>query len=116
MNPLLILAILFLPSVIVLFTAFVTYDSLVEFEYENDREAWVADGQPRGMFWNAPDAGLFQGNFTRYRLQILLIFRTPAWAIQSPAILKVLKRYRFCVIYWNASLPIFFGLLVYLQK
>ena len=116
MSPVLILMILFIPSIIMLFTAFRTWDELVKFEYENHREVWVTDGKPRGMFWSAPDAGFLQGDFARNFMMFRLVFKTPAWAGQSPTSLKLLKRYRFSVIYWNVSLPIIFGLLIYFHS
>ena len=87
-----------------------TFDEIVEAEYQSSQESWVADGRPRGFWWYPQDSDSFQGRFTGIRLQILLLFKTPTWAKESPTVLGLLRRYRFCTHSWYLSLAVLFVL------
>lgn len=94
------------------FRATQALDNLIRYEYENLRDQWEKDGQPRGMFWKPPSpAGnrfkrMFLGNPGIAALK--LTFVTPAWARLNTEAAKYLKRYRQFVLFWNIGLLVWF--------
>jgi hypothetical protein len=88
----------------VLVYSFLTFDRLVRAQYEFHREAWMADGQPRGFFWRAPECSWFASSVALHRLSLTWLFSTPAWATGSPTYRALLKRLRVLVVVWNVLL------------
>src|SRR5688572_222538 len=88
----------------VLIYSFLTFDRLVRAQYEFHREAWMADGQPRGFFWRAPGSNWFASSLATHRLSLTWLFSTPAWATESPPYRALLKRLRMLVLVWNVLL------------
>jgi len=96
-------------AVAVLLYAFAMFDRLVQAEYERDREAWEADGRPRGFLWRAPECTWFRSGWALSRLSFVWLFTTPAWAAQSTTCRGWLRRLRVCVLAWNVMI---LGLLI----
>ena len=92
-----------------LFYAFFLFDRLVQAEYQEHREAWEADGRPAGFFWRPPGSGFLAGGPARTRLALALLFRTPGWIAESPALTAQLRRHRGLVLVWNVSILIAFA-------
>jgi len=99
MSPSLIAIVVGFP---VLFYAFAMVDRLVKAQYEGHRDAWFADGQPRGFFWQAPECKWFRSALALQRLSLVWLFTTPPWARQSPACQSWLKQLRLSVSVWTA--------------
>jgi hypothetical protein len=93
--------ILLLAGAGVLVLSFLTFDRLVRAQYEFHREAWMADGQPRGFFWRAPGCNWFASSVALHRLSLTWLFSTPTWATESPTYRALLKRLRLLVVVWN---------------
>lgn len=89
---------LLLAGAAVLVYSFVTIDRLVKAQYEYHREAWTADGQPRGFFWRAPECTWFNSGLALHRLSLTWLFNTPAWAGGSASYRALLKRLRLSVL------------------
>ena len=88
----------------VLVYSFVTFDRLVRTHYEFHREAWMADGKPRGFFWRAPECDWFASSLALHRLSLTWLFSTPAWVAESPTYRALMKRLRMSVLVWNVLL------------
>ncbi len=91
-------------AIALLLYAFSTFDRLVRAEYENAREAWEADGRPRGFFWKAPECTLCRSTWALNRLSFLWLFATPVWAAKSRTSLNSLRRWRVAVLAWNITI------------
>lgn len=96
--------ILLLAAAAVSIYSFATFDRLVKAEYELHREAWTADGRPRGFFWRAPECTWFDSSMALHRLVLSWLFTTPAWAAQSSRHRALLRRLRISVFAWNIAL------------
>ena len=81
--------------------SFAMFDRLVRAEYEQDRQAWEADGRPRGFFWRAPECTWFRSAWAINRLSFVWLFKTPTWAAPSAICRGWLRRLRICVLAWN---------------
>jgi hypothetical protein len=97
-----ILVSLFIASCVLLY-AFAMFDHLVRAEYEQERQAWEADGRPRGFFWSAPECTWARSAWARSRLSFVWLFETPPWAATSAACRGQLRRLRICVLVWNVT-------------
>lgn len=88
MDPLLIVALLFLPVIAVQFRAFVLWDELTEALWADDRPRWEALGRPIGFFWRPeePKMGVFEGIAPRHRMQLQALAGRPDWAPESGTI------------------------------
>jgi hypothetical protein len=93
--------ILLLAAAAVLLYSFLTVDRLVKAQYAFHREAWMADGQPRGFFWRAPECTWFASGVALHRLCLTWLFNTPAWALDSARYRALLKRLRLSVLLSN---------------
>ena len=91
-------------AVAALLYAFVLFDRLVRAEYSSDRRSWEADGRPHGFLWRAPESTWFRRSLATPRLSLAWVFKTPAWAAASPTHRRLLRRFRICVLAWNAIL------------
>lgn len=87
----------------VLIYSFATFDRLVRAEYDLHREAWTADGRPRGFFWRAPECTWFDSSVALHRVTLVWLFTTPAWAAESGTHRALLRRLRLLVLVWNAA-------------
>lgn len=106
-----VLSVVLIIGVAALLYAFAMFDRLVQAEYEYDREAWVADGRPRGFLWRAPECTWFRSGWAITRLSFVWLFKTPEWAAQSVMCRGWLKRLRLSVLAWNI---IIVGLLIFM--
>jgi hypothetical protein len=93
--------ILLLAGAAVLVYSFVTIDRLLKAQYEFHRDAWTADGQPRGFFWRAPECTWFESGLALHRLSLTWLFNTPAWVGDSARYRVLLKRLRLSVLLSN---------------
>ena len=89
-------------AVAMLLYSFAMFDRLVRAEYKQDRQAWEADGRPRGFFWRAPECTWFRSAWAINRLSFVWLFKTPPWAASSVTCRALLRRWRICVLAWNA--------------
>ena len=82
MDPLLTIALMFLPVLAVQFRAFRLWDELVEAIWTDDRARWEALGRPIGFFWRPeePKMGVLEGILPRHRLQMQVLGGLPDWA------------------------------------
>lgn len=98
------------------FQSMKTFDQLVQYQYENLHEQWLADGEPRGMFWKPPVKSknilntLIRSNPGFPVLKWL--FYTPVWAKADPEALNLLKHGRKFALYWNIGVPIWFAVML----
>jgi hypothetical protein len=104
------IVIIVLVGVAVLLYAFAMFDRLVRAQYEQYREAWVADGRPRGFLWRVPECTWWRSGLALGRLSSVWLFKTPAWAAQSGILRGWFRQLRVCVLAWNA---IVVGLLIF---
>ena len=88
----------------VLLYSFAMFDRLVRAQYELYREAWLADGRPRGFFWRAPECTWFSSAWSRNRLSFVWLFRTPVWAAEPGRCRQYLSRLRLSVLIWNVTI------------
>jgi hypothetical protein len=88
-------------TVAVLLYALVMFDRLVRAEYEGAREAWEADGRPRGFFWKAPECTWYRSAWALNRLSFVWLFATPAWVARSTTSRNWLRHWRVSVLTWN---------------
>jgi len=88
-------------AVALLLYAFAMFDRLVRAEYEGAREAWEADGRPRGFFWKAPECTWYRSAWALNRLSFVWLFATPGWVARSPTSRNSLRRWRVSVLTWN---------------
>jgi hypothetical protein len=86
----------------VLLYAFAMFDRIVKAQYEGHRDAWFADGRPRGFFWQAPECTWFRSALALHRLSFLWLFTTPPWVGQSSSCQRWLRRLRLSVSVWTA--------------
>ena len=98
--PIFVPVLLFVGAGLLLYS-FVTFDRLVRAQYEAHREAWIADGQPRGFFWRARECTWFGSAIATHRLSFAWLFNTPAWAAESKTSRALLRRLRISVLLWN---------------
>ena len=86
-----------LPLLIFIFR---TFDRLVKAEYEINRNAWEADGRPRGFLGNAPECTFFRSDWARNRLHFSWLFSTPLWATACSECQTWLIHYRISISVW----------------
>jgi hypothetical protein len=81
------------------------FDRLVQAEYEQVREQWIADGEPMGMRWR-PIGWVHRGSWlARQRVSFSWLFRTPRWIAESSERVKMLTCYRISVcVLWGVLL------------
>jgi hypothetical protein len=82
----------------------VMLDRLVQAEYENDRQAWLADGRPMGYFWRTPEGRGLQSIWAGHRLSYIWLYKTPVWVGRSGKYRSWLWRMRVCMLLWNLIL------------
>ena len=107
-----LLVLLILSLVPFLFGAFMTFDKLVRMLYEENRGAWVDSGRPRGFFYKPEELGWFGGRIAFHKASLDWVFRTPDWAKDDDAALKLLSRLRLQVLVWNVGMIVFFAIFI----
>lgn len=98
---LVLIAVILVP---VLLLSMVSFDRLVRHQHAAHREDWVRAGEPFGFFWKMPTRFAFRQSLASHRASFSWLFRTPSWATSDPAALQLLRRYRWFVVLWHASL------------
>jgi hypothetical protein len=88
---------------VILINCLISFDKFVRMEYETDRDAWIADGKPGGIFWSVPEESTISTAIAGQMLSIKIIFRTPQWVKRNPNALRCLKRLRISAMVWYAS-------------
>ena len=88
------------PLMLILLTAFFSFDSLVKLQHDRYPDAWKADGSPWGFFWR-PRGGEFAGAFWRGWLSMKWVFATPEWVRADERARLLLRRIRICVAAWT---------------
>lgn len=92
-----------------LFLSFKAHNDLVQFEYQNLKDEWEKDGEPRGMlFWRAPEPPkklinrIFWSNpgITAF----LWDFKTPKWVKDFPQAQNYLRSMRLNTLWWNIGI------------
>ena len=103
------------------FRAMRSFDDLIKYEYENLHEQWIAEGEPRGMFWKPPQRSNNILNLlvrSNPGLKILKwTFFAPQWVKSNADAESTLKRARKYMLCWNIAVPLWFSLffgLIYL--
>lgn len=94
--------ILFIAGAAVLFYSFAVFDRLVRAQYESYREAWIADGRPRGFFWRAPECTWLRSALALHRVAVTWLFKSPPWTTESATCRALLRRLRMSVLAWHA--------------
>ncbi len=105
---------LFIPLLIpFLIVAFIMFDRVIRYEYENHKNNWEKDGKSFGFFWIPLENRKrfiffpsFKSSWARNRLAFYWLFITPDWVKENKKIYKDLKILRFCVLVWNISILI----------
>jgi hypothetical protein len=97
-----------------LLNAFYEFDRIVRIEYEFHRSVWEKDGSPQRLFYPRfkVDSNFKTGLATN-RVMSVWVFNTPLWARTSPDLLRRFRRYRICVLLWNAVCIFAFFCLVF---
>jgi hypothetical protein len=93
--------------------SFVLFDRLVREEYREHRQLWDADGRPRGFFWRAPECSDFGSSMAMNRLNLVWLFRTPAWIEHSAPYKAWLNQMRVCVAVWNINIVFFLAVFLF---
>jgi hypothetical protein len=101
--PILALVVIVAAAAVVLYS-FAMFDRLVRAQYELYREAWLADGRPRGFFWRAPECTWVRSAWSRNRLTFVWLFKTPVWATEPGRCRQYLSRLRLSVLVWNVTI------------
>ena len=85
-----------------------SFDRLVRYQHAAHHEDWVRAGEPFGFFWKLPRSSdrAFRRSFAFHRACLAWLGHTPSWASTDPAALQLLRRYRWFVILWHASLAL----------
>lgn len=96
------LPVVMFPLIVVLLTAFVSFDLLVKLQHSRYPDAWKADGAPWGFFWRPRGSG-FAGAFSHGWLSMKSVFVTPEWARADERARSLLRRMRVCVAVWNVG-------------
>src|SRR5512147_2025875 len=94
---------LILPAVVVLLYGFFQFDCVIRIRYETNRDAWLADGKPKGFFWRAPECSWFSSGLSMQRLAFGLLFKSPTWALGNKSVLDHLRRLRISILIWNLA-------------
>lgn len=82
---------------------FVSFDCLVETQYETDHAAWVEDGKPCGNVWRSKECAWWSSTWAKSRVGWRWLFKTPDWAKRSPTAQVWLRRYRISIFVWNVG-------------
>jgi len=83
------------------------YSKIVCFEYENNPNQWLKDGEPIGMFFWKPKTPYKTFILTRATLgnpgirMLLLLFFTPKWIKEYPEAQAFLRDLRRNALWWN---------------
>ena len=83
-----------------LFLSFTLFDLLIRLQYNEDRNSWVKDGKPVGMFFFPKESSL-SSRFHKSRIMWEMMFRTPGWAENDRKAKRLLFYYRITVITIN---------------
>jgi hypothetical protein len=100
-----LVAFIMLPLMLVLLTAFISFDSLVKIQHDQYPDAWQAAGSPWGFFWRPRGSG-FAGSFWRGWLSMKWTFVTPEWVRADERARSLLHRMRICVAVWNVGVVV----------
>ena len=92
-----------IPMAGILIYSFISFDKFVRIEYETNREAWIADGKPGGIFWSVPEESSMSTAIAGQMLSMKVIFKTPEWTRQNPEAMRCLKRLRIVATTWYIS-------------
>lgn len=113
MDPLLTIAVMFLPVLAVQFRAFRLWDELVEALWADDRPRWEALGRPIGFFWRPeePKMGVLEGIIARHRLQLQVLGGLPSWAPETGTIPLKMMGWRLTTVF-SAAGVLLIGLVV----
>ncbi len=87
---------LLLTSIAAILLGSVPFDRLLRVFHGRHREMWEARGRPTGMFWVPPGSRFFTGVVARGDLAREWLYDTPAWIAESPKLLGMLHRFRWC--------------------
>ena len=88
------------------------YSNLVHFEYENNPDQWLKDGEPIGMFFWRPKTPyktfiLKRATFGNPGFKMLtFLFFTPKWVKEYPEAQAFLKELRKNALWWNMGILI----------
>ncbi|MBV9848864.1 MAG: hypothetical protein JO250_04170 [Armatimonadetes bacterium] len=93
---------------LVLIAAFVSFDRLVQIEYDQYYAQWSADGKPAGFFWRPsgvsyPDGSDAPSPVGRLVCGLLWLFTTPKWVRGNAMAARRLRQFRLCVLVWNVG-------------
>jgi hypothetical protein len=103
----------FIVMVLTMFLHWLFYDLLIRTKSKRFPSEWAKDGKPLGMFHTPPDALLFRGSISRYRLMWKWIFQTPAWITKDEKAEQFYKYFRLSgMIYFSLILFLVFSFIV----
>jgi len=72
-----------------------SFDRVIEYQYENYREQWIMDGKPRGMFFHPKGSSYFSFWLTCFTLHKDL----PDWVKNDNNAIAIYKKLKF----WNKA-------------
>jgi len=103
-----IVFIIFFGLMVLLFTAFFNFDTIVKIEHEKYNHEWIKDGKPIGFFWRSSQCTWLSSAMALQRLSFRWLFTTPPWIRNDSDALLHLKRLRLFVLFFNVGIIAWF--------
>jgi len=92
---------LFLIAAISLLSAFLMFDRIVKFQFENYRDEWEKSGKPNGVFTSIGDSTFLTSSLSRNIKLISWAFASDEWMKKEPSIIKKVWLMRSAVyVFW----------------
>lgn len=98
-----------------MFLHWLFYDLLIRIENKRFPSEGAKDGKPLGMFYTPPDASLFRGSISRYRLMWKWFFQKPSWLWKDEKAEQFYKYFRLSGILY-LSLILFSFVVIFLNQ